>query len=76
MMEDKSYSDYDVFSNDNAPANEKFPDLPKYASGSIEGLHDLYHVLSGGIKENGSGHMGRVPVAAFDPMFVSFYIHH
>lgn len=37
-------------------------------SGSLEGLHNNYHVHIGG-----NGHMSRVPVAAFDP---AFWFHH
>lgn len=36
--------------------------------GSLEDLHNTYHDICGG-----SGHMGRVPVAAFDPIF---WLHH
>jgi tyrosinase len=38
------------------------------ASGSLEGIHGNYHGLIGG-----TGHMGAVAVAAFDPVF---WIHH
>jgi tyrosinase len=38
------------------------------ASGSLEGIHGAYHGLIGG-----TGHMGAVAVAAFDPVF---WIHH
>lgn len=36
--------------------------------GSLEDIHNGYHVYVGG-----NGHMGRVPVAAFDPVF---WLHH
>ncbi|KAI9719091.1 MAG: hypothetical protein M1812_003721 [Candelaria pacifica] len=38
------------------------------AHGSVESLHNAYHGLLGG-----EGHMSRVPVAAFDPVF---WMHH
>ncbi|KIY70745.1 Di-copper centre-containing protein [Cylindrobasidium torrendii FP15055 ss-10] len=38
------------------------------AADSIEAIHDDMHVLAGG-----GGHMGDVPIAAFDPIF---YLHH
>jgi tyrosinase len=37
-------------------------------SGSLEDLHNFYHGATGG-----QGHMARVPVAAFDPIF---WLHH
>lgn len=37
-------------------------------SGSLENFHNNYHVTLGG-----QGHMSRVPVAAFDPVF---WLHH
>ncbi|KAK8118433.1 uncharacterized protein PG998_003059 [Apiospora kogelbergensis] len=52
-------------------------------SGSLEGLHNLYHLLIGGncpkLKDGypyvgrGGGHMSRVPVSAFDPIFWSHH---
>lgn len=38
-------------------------------SGSLEGIHGSYHVIIGGP----GGHMSKVPVAAFDPVF---WFHH
>ncbi|KAK7963576.1 tyrosinase precursor (monophenol monooxygenase) [Apiospora saccharicola] len=52
-------------------------------SGSLEGLHNLYHRLIGGdcpklkdgytYVDRGGGHMSKVPVAAFDPIFWSHH---
>ncbi|KAL8792906.1 MAG: hypothetical protein Q9195_004483 [Heterodermia aff. obscurata] len=56
------YKDYAIFSN-KAVVNKKAT-----VFGSLEGLHDDYHGLTGG-----NGHMSRVPVAAFDPIF---WLHH
>jgi tyrosinase len=41
-------------------------------SGSLEGIHNMYHVYLGGFG-SASGHIGYVPVAAFDPIF---WFHH
>ena len=43
-------------------------DDPNHLYGSIESIHNRYHGLCGG-----EGHMSRVPVAAFDPIF---WLHH
>ena len=56
------YKDYTIFSN------KAVVDNKATVFGSLEGLHDDYHGLTGG-----TGHMGRVPVAAFDPIF---WLHH
>lgn len=56
------YKNYSIFSN-KAVVNKK-----STVFGSVEGLHDDYHGNCGGV-----GHMGRVPLAAFDPVF---WLHH
>ena len=56
------YKDYAIFSN-KAVVHGK-----PTVFGSLEGLHDDYHGLTGG-----NGHMGRIAVAAFDPIF---WLHH
>ena len=35
------------------------------SNGSLEGVHNTYHGAIGGT----GGHMSRVPIAAFDPIF-------
>ncbi len=57
------YKEYSIFSNKAVDATGR-----PTVFGSVEGLHDDYHGHCGGI-----GHMGRVPVAAFDPVF---WLHH
>jgi hypothetical protein len=78
MMEDKIYGDYNVLASNQAVGQTPIPKEPTTqveekiwkASGSLEGLHGTYHGLIGGFNPSG-GHMSRVPVAAFDPIFVS-----
>ena len=60
MISDPAYNQYGAFATDSASSGP---------SGSLEGIHGNYHVLIGGP----AGHMSRVPVAAFDPMF---WLHH
>lgn len=57
------YKDYTIFSN-----RADVDDEPT-VYGSVESLHDHYHGNCGG----DGGHMSRVPVAAFDPVF---WLHH
>ena len=64
LMFDRNYSNYESFSN-------KSHEVGKSDLGSMESLHDNYHGLLGGSLF--TGHMGRVPVAAFDPVF---WLHH
>ena len=82
MVTDPLYGDYNVFSTNrvgqptiprpapNAPAAEQ---IAQSASGSLEAIHGLYHVLIGGWGVAPSGHMSQVPCAAFDPIF---WAHH
>lgn len=65
------YNKYSDFAS-NGPPPPKSPDdkrdtVPIY--GSLEGIHNQYHGIIGGF----AGHMSRVPVAAFDPVF---WFHH
>ena len=60
VADDEGYDDYRSFAT---VAFEKGAN-----SGSLEGLHNQYHNNIGG-----SGHMSRVPIAAFDPVF---WMHH
>ncbi|KJX93717.1 tyrosinase precursor like protein [Zymoseptoria brevis] len=64
LMASPSYDKYVNFAA-GAVQDEQGADVP---SGSLEDLHNTYHGLLGG-----QGHMGRVPVAAFDPIF---WLHH
>lgn len=72
FMEEGPYANYQVFGYEGlAMTNPKFKDFAKEfddALGSLEALHGNYHVMIGG-----AGHMGHVPVAAFDPIF---WFHH
>ena len=86
MLVDNIYKKYETFSYSGEPpilpkdatAAEKFA---AQGSGSLEALHGTYHGLVGGDsvpKANSGqgtpgGHMSRVPVAAFDPIF---WMHH
>ncbi|KAL1639607.1 hypothetical protein SLS58_007807 [Diplodia intermedia] len=62
LIESAPYADYRNF------ATSALSDAPNATSGSLEDLHGSYHVNVGG-----AGHMSRVPVAAFDPVF---WLHH
>ena len=62
------YKEYEDFSNTALEWDETLPGWKVTNFGSIEGLHNDYHGHCGGI-----GHMSRVPVAAFDPVF---WLHH
>ena len=85
MLEDKTYGKYDAFATTRqGPKAEPPPGSVKAAtkfvyswpSGSLEALHGMYHVVVGGspFPRRGipGGHMTRVSVAAFDPVFVTF----
>ena len=61
LMTIASYKDYRMFSNHSTRTG--------LAGGSLEGFHDQYHGIIGGQ----GGHMGSVPVAAYDPIF---WLHH
>ena len=84
MLEDPIYGQYDAFAtNRSGPTAKPPPGSTKEAaafvydwpSGSIEALHGMYHVVVGGAPfprhSIPGGHMTRVSVAAFDPVFVS-----
>ena len=83
MLKDPAYNDYDTFASNGmsqpvpskATASEKWA-VPR-ASGSLEAIHGMYHVVVGGSSVPGAkaagGHMSRVPTAAFDPIF---WMHH
>ena len=83
MLGNEAYSRYDVFATNsvNSPKGIAPPGSTKeatkwiYAKGSIEALHGGYHVIVGGCpfpaKRIPGGHMSHVPIAAFDPVFVS-----
>ncbi|KAH6664723.1 hypothetical protein B0J14DRAFT_706472 [Halenospora varia] len=62
MISDAVYADYATFATNRTGQG---------ASGSLEGLHGDYHGFIGG--QRFGGHMSRVPVAAFDPVF---WLHH
>ena len=82
MMEDEIYGYYDGFAS-GAKQQNPIPEPPNqskatefvrsWPSGSLESLHGMYHVLVGGFGayNEAGGHMSRVGVAAFDPVFVS-----
>ena len=90
MLGNKAYSQYDVFAcnrsknptvNPPSGSTKKATEyIYKEASGSIEALHGTYHVIVGGspfpAKKIPGGHMSRVPIAAFDPVFVSLTRNH
>ena len=83
MLGNEAYSRYEVFATSkyNSPRANPPPGSTKkatewaYAKGSIEALHGGYHVIVGGspfpAKKIPGGHMSHVPIAAFDPVFVS-----
>ncbi|KAJ4248373.1 hypothetical protein NW762_012703 [Fusarium torreyae] len=85
MIEDGAYSNFRAFSSTGVYVGQKFkyPDFQEVLdknTGSIEDLHNDYHVFIGGFegkrfddKKIRTGHMSCVPVAAFDPIF---WIHH
>ncbi|KAB2569580.1 Tyrosinase [Lasiodiplodia theobromae] len=65
LLEVPNYGVYDYFATTGLALEEPDPNAP---SGSLEGFHDTYHGHIGG-----AGHMSRIPVAAFDPVF---WLHH
>ncbi|KAM5523936.1 Tyrosinase 5 [Fusarium oxysporum f. sp. phaseoli] len=85
MIESGVYSNFQAFSTDGVNLGHKFKylrdkkEILRTNTGSIEGLHNDYHVFIGGFQgtrgniKSTSGHMSCVPVAAFDPIF---WIHH
>ena len=62
------YKKYEIFSNKALVWDEEEQRWIATVKGSVESLHDDYHGHCGGI-----GHMSRVPIAAFDPVF---WLHH
>ena len=89
MLGNKAYSRYDVFACNRyesptvTPPSGSTKEATEWiygASGSIEALHGAYHVIIGGspfpAKEIPGGHMSHVPIAAFDPVFVSLTRNH
>jgi hypothetical protein len=81
MVTSANYANYPIFSTNTD--NSAVPNNPRpssrdpaakqiawQASGSLEAIHGIYHVLFGGwgVFEN-AGHMSEVPCAAFDPIF-------
>ena len=72
MVKDPGYDRYINFATSGTFV--KTPAGPK-PSGSLEALHNNYHVMLGGFPNPGElvggGHMSRVPLSAFDPIFVS-----
>jgi Common central domain of tyrosinase len=80
MVTNPTYADYDLFATNRAgkptiaepsataPLAER---MVWRWSGSLEAIHNLYHVLIGGWPSG--GHMSQVPCAAFDPIF---WAHH
>ena len=85
MLEDKLYARYDAFATGRTEKGRQLipPGTPSKAtkwiygwpSGSLEMFHGAYHVAVGGCPFPPyiqGGHMSRVSVAAFDPVFVSF----
>ena len=83
MIERGEYSNYRNFSTNGVMIQGQNPDnlseILKKNTGSLEGLHNNYHVYIGGFTgprksmKTRIGHMTCVPIAAFDPVF---WIHH
>lgn len=85
------YKDYEVFAYSKVNLPKPLPGkryksvmyVNNKASGSLENLHNMYHLLCGGdarpksehlVDEHiggGGGHMSSVPISAYDPLFVS-----
>lgn len=63
MIEAAPYADYRNFATSALQRDMRNP-----TNGSLEDFHGSYHVNIGG-----AGHMSRIPVAAFDPVF---WLHH
>ena len=64
IVQDHKYDKYLDFASTSPRKidNGRLP--PGAPRGSLEALHNTYHASCGG-----EGHMARVPVAAFDPIF-------
>lgn len=78
MIEQGGYSNFYAFSTAGVVIKGTDPDTSQILqenTGSVEGLHNNYHVYVGGFSgsDSNTGHMSCVPVAAFDPVF---WIHH
>lgn len=67
------YDTYQKFSNNGAKVTK--PDGTVEPHSGLEQLHGGYHITIGGYSQARTlgGHMSRVPVAAFDPVF---WLHH
>ena len=83
MLEDPIYFEYDTFASAGVPVGRLPPKTDQSArakviraSGNLEALHGLYHGAIGGIGQPllPGGHMTRISVAAFDPVFVSLNV--
>jgi tyrosinase len=62
------------FSNYAAFATKKYQRAGKLTDfASLESVHDNVHGDTGGTSRGNTGHMGHVPVAAFEPLF---WLHH
>ena len=84
MLSIPAYNEYKVFAMNkksilDKPVGEVKEAEKKVvrANGSLEALHNMYHLVLGGfpdiLSKKWAGHMTQVPVAAFDPIFVSSY---
>ncbi|MCJ1400073.1 hypothetical protein MMC11_003276 [Xylographa trunciseda] len=83
MIEKGEYSNYLNFSTNGVMTQGRDPNnlskILKKNTGSLEGLHNNYHLYIGGFTgprraiETTIGHMTCPPIAAFDPVF---WIHH
>ncbi|MCJ1399563.1 hypothetical protein MMC11_002765 [Xylographa trunciseda] len=63
------FKKYEAFATTHLYKLEKDKDVTHYLS--LEGIHNMIHNWTGGVKLE--GHMSEVPVAAFDPIF---WLHH
>ena len=80
MIERGEYSNYPNFSTNGVRIKlDNLSEILEKNTGSLEGLHNNYHVYIGGFTgprepmTTKIGHMTCVPIAAFDPVF---WIHH
>ncbi|KAF5690448.1 tyrosinase precursor (monophenol monooxygenase) [Fusarium circinatum] len=74
LIEDEVYRNFRTFStNAVLEPNEKPEATLETASGSIEDLHNSYHLIVGGAAGGAAGHMNDTSTAALDPIF---WMHH
>jgi tyrosinase len=80
IMENGAYNKYeDMATNGTIQMENPFgDDKEEVASGSLENVHNNYHMYIGGFIPDGkqripAGHMAAVPTSAFDPIF---WFHH